>query len=336
MAVRQPFSFVVETLERALSKAGYSPIAAGTIARNCVQTQYDGSEIHGLFRVKDYISTLKSGYLNAAPTPKIEDVAPGFIRVDADNGFAQIAIAAAADLLTQKAQQNGIAILAVRNSHHLGALYHDIESFAQQGLVAIAVVNSMAVVAPPGGKRGAYGTNPIAFAAPRANRPPLVFDQATSTMSHADVLMAAREGRILPEGTGIDKNGSPTGDPDAILNGGALSTFGGHKGASISLMVEVLCAALVGADFSYEVDWTDHPGAITARTGETIILIDPRKGAGSLPPLASRVENLVTELVAAGQGRIPGDRRLDAREKSQGLVTMSDDEWCFLQTLASE
>lgn len=336
MAVQQPFGFVVEMVERSLSRAGYSHEAAGILARNCVQTQYDGSESHGLFRVKDYISTLKSGYLNPAPKPKMEDVGAGFIRLDADNGFAQIAIQTAAHLLMQKATQNGIAILAVRNSHHLGALYHDIEGFAERGFVALAVVNSMAVVAPPGGKRGAYGTNPIAFAAPRAHGPPLVFDQATSTMSHGDVLMAAREGRTLPEDTGIDCNGRPTGDPNAILNGGALSTFGAHKGASISLMVEILCAALVGADFSYEVDWTGHPGAITARTGETIILIDPRKGADAIPALADRVDDLVAELIAAGQTRMPGDRRLKARESSKGLVTMSDDEWRFLQALASE
>lgn len=335
MAVRQPFDLVVELVERGLSNAGYSLEAAGVLARNCVQTQYDGSESHGLFRLRDYVSTLKSGYLNPAPEPKLEDVAPGFLRVDADNGFAQIAIVAAAPLLKEKAEKNGIVILAVRNSHHLGALYHDIEGFAEQGLIAIAVVNSMAVVAPPGGKRGVYGTNPIAFAAPRASGPPLVFDLATSTMAHGDVLMAAREGRLLPDGTGVDSEGDPTSDPHAILNGGALSTFGGHKGAAISLMVEILCAALVGADFSYEVDWTNHPGAITARTGETIIVIDPRKGAAALPSLAARVDALVAELVAAGQARMPGDRRLRARDTGQGFVSMSDEEWQTVKALAS-
>ena len=154
-------------------------------------------------------------------------------------------------------------------------------------------------------------------------------------MSHGDVLIAAREGRTLPVGTEIDEDGNPTGDPNAILNGGALSTFGAHKGASISLMIEILCAALVGCAFSYEVDWTEHPGAITAHTGETIILIDPRKGARGLAPLAHRVDELIGELLAAGQERIPGDRRLPAREKSDGFVTMGDEEWQILQALAS-
>ncbi|MCP8897451.1 TrbI/VirB10 family protein [Shinella daejeonensis] len=94
-------------------------------------------------------------------------------------------------------------------------------------------------------------------------------------------------------------------------------------------------AGLAGADFSYEVDWADHPGAITARTGETIIVIDSRKGAAVLPPLATRVEALIAELVDAGQERMPGDRRLRARANSQGLVTMSDEEWQSLQSLAS-
>ncbi|SPZ49546.1 malate/L-lactate dehydrogenase [Agrobacterium tumefaciens] len=108
-------------------------------------------------------------------------------------------------------------------------------------------------------------------------------------MAHGDVQVAARQGRLLPDNTGIDNKGNPTGSPHAILNGGALSTFGGHKGASIALMIEILCAGLVGADFSYEVSWAETPGARTARTGETIIVIDPRKGAEDAPSLGQRV-----------------------------------------------
>lgn len=110
-------------------------------------------------------------------------------------------------------------------------------------------------------------------------------------------------------------------------------TFGGYKGASIALMVEVLCAALVGADFSHEVDWSKNPGAVTARTGETIILIDPSIGAEALPATASRVDVLVSTLRAAGQEHIPGERRLQLRALHQGRVTIPEADWMGLHKL---
>jgi delta1-piperideine-2-carboxylate reductase len=333
--IRKPFSVVTDAMAAVLVKHGYGKDAAKILSLNCVTAHRDGSESHGLFRLKDYIATIKSGYVNGDPRPKVEDAGPGFVRVDADNGFAQIALESAGVLIGDKARRNGIAVLAIRNSHHTGALYIDVERFAEEGFVALAVVNSIAVVAPPGGKRGVYGTNPIAFAAPRASAPPLVFDQASSTMSHGDVQVAAREGHILPEGTGIDRNGDPTGNPNAILNGGALSTFGGHKGASIALLVEILCAGLVGADFSFEVERAKPQGATTARTGETIIVIDPRVGASGLPSFSTRVDDLTGALVAAGQSRIPGDRRVAARIEAGTDVLLKEAQWLALQEQAA-
>ncbi|WP_349017715.1 Ldh family oxidoreductase [Rhizobium sp. 32-5/1] len=172
----------------------------------------------------------------------------------------------------------------------------------------------------------------MAFAAPRASGEPIVFDQASSLMAHGDVQVAARRGHLLPEGAGIDRLGRPTSSPHAILNGGAINTFGGHKGASIALMVELLCAALVGADFSFEVDWSKNPGARTARTGETIIVIDPAAGADGLPSFAARTDVLVRALADAGQGRMPGDRRLLARSSDNDQIPLSAEDWSTIET----
>lgn len=97
--------------------------------------------------------------------------------------------------------------------------------FAEEGLVALSVVNSMAVVVPPGGKTPVFGTNPMAFACPRAGQAPYVWDQASSALAHGDVQIAAREGHRLAPGTGVDAEGRPTDDPDAILNGGVGKTW---------------------------------------------------------------------------------------------------------------
>ena len=119
-------------------------------------------------------------------------------------------------------------------------MWPDIEPFAREGFIALTMVNSMASVVPHGGHRKLYGTNPLGFAVPRAGRDPLVFDQASSAWSNGDVQIARREGRPLPPGVGVDRDGKPTTDPNAVLEGGALLPFGGHKGSSIAMMMEIM------------------------------------------------------------------------------------------------
>lgn len=310
---------------------GCCETVARTLAENCACAQRDGSKSHGVFRMRGYVSTLASGWVDGRAVPVVTRVAPAFLRADAANGFAQVALAAARDELEKAARENGIAILAIRNSHHLGALYLDVEPFADKGLVALSVVNSMAVVAPHGATKPVYGTNPIAFAAPRAAAPPVLFDLATSTMAHGDLSVAAREGVQVPPDVGIDARGRPTTDPAAILSGGALLTFGGHKGSAIAMMIELLSAALGGGGFSHEVDWSGHPGAQTPCTGQTVIVIDPACGADGIAAFGARADALLGLVLEAGSLRLPGDRRLTqrARAAAQGLVLEAQD-WAFL------
>lgn len=309
------FSDLVDMLRALFVRTGTSEEVASILSFNCASAERDGSISHGLFRIPGYVASLRSGWVDGRAEPVVEDVGSAFVRVDARNGFAQPALAKGTPLLIEKVRQAGIALMAVRQSHHFAALWPDVEPFARQGLVALTFVNSFACVAPIGGHLPVYGTNPIAFASPRAGGDPLVFDQATSALANGDVRIAAREGRMLPEGSGIDRNGTPTGDPNAILDGGALLPFGGHKGASLAMMVEVLGAALTGGQFSFEVDWSAHPGAETPKTGQLLIVIDPERGTGR--GFAERVETLLSRIHNAGQQRLPGDRRYALRRKAE-------------------
>ena len=301
-------------LEKIFLRHGTSAEVARVLAQNCAGAERDGAHSHGVFRIPGYVSTLQSGWVNGQAVPVVEDVASGFVRVDANNGFAQPALAAARELLVQKARSAGIAVLAIRNSHHFAALWPDVEPFAYEGLVALSVVNSMTCVVPHGADRPLFGTNPIAFAAPRAGGEPIVFDLATSAIAHGDVQIAARQGERLPQGMGVDSLGQPTTDPKAILEGGALLPFGGHKGSALSMMVELLAAALTGGNFSFEFDWNNHPGAKTPWTGQLLIVIDPDKAAGQ--SFAQRSQELVRQMHGVGLKRLPGDRRHHQRAKS--------------------
>ncbi|MGE8391995.1 Ldh family oxidoreductase [Pseudomonas sp. BIGb0427] len=327
------FADLQALLQRIFVRHGCSAAVAQALAFNCASAQRDGAHSHGVFRIPGYVSTLESGWVDGQAVPAVEDLASGYVRVDAKGGFAQPALAAARELLVAKARSAGIAVLAIHNSHHFAALWPDVEPFADEGLVALSVVNSMTCVVPHGARQPLFGTNPIAFAAPCAGSDPIVFDMATSAMAHGDVQIAARKGERLPEGMGVDNKGEPTCDPQAILDGGALLPFGGHKGSALSMMVELLAAALTGGNFSFEFDWSQHPGAKTPWTGQLIIVIDPARSVGNR--FAERSRELVRQMQAVGLQRMPGERRFREREQSaKEGVTLTVAELEQLQGLA--
>lgn len=317
---------------------GCSPPVARSIAENCASAERDGATSHGLYRLPGYLANLENGWVDGRASPSIDEAAPAFFRVDAHGGFAQPAAELVRPLLIAGARKHGIAIAALRNSCHFGALALDVEPFAEEGLLAISLINCERAVVPHGAISAVLGTNPIAFAAPRAEAAPLIFDFATASAASGEVAMARMKGIDVPPGTGVDAEGIPTTDPARIIDGGALLPFGGHKGSSIALMIEILCAALVDCRFSFEVSPAGRTGVRIPRTGQTIIVIDPEAGGARQADraLARRVDRLVAELRDAGQDRIPGDRRTAARIQAHARgIAISPVQLATLDELAS-
>lgn len=332
--IRIQFDDLVSVLAAIFRRHGCADHVAQLLAENMATAERDGAESHGIFRIPGNLGSLDSGWVDGRAEFVIEEVAPGVLRGDGRNGFTLPVLAAAREPLMAKARANGIALLTIRKAHHFGAVWPDIEPFAREGFVALAMINSMASVVPHGGRRKVFGTNPLGFAAPRAGGDPLVFDQASSAMANGDVQIAAKEGRQLPPGTGVDKDGNPTTDPKAVLDGGALLPFGGHKGSSIAMMMEILGAALAGSDFSFEIDWSNYPGAATPHGGQTYILIDPGRGATHV--FTSRIETLIAEMHGAGQQRLPGDRRYANRRGAEAEgIPLDRDAYDDLRRLAA-
>lgn len=327
--MRIGFGELVALIARAFERYGCTAEVARVIAHNMVTAEQDGAKSHGVFRIPAYLASLDAGWVDGRAEPVVEDVAPGLLRGDGRNGFALPVLERARPALTAKARTNGLALLTVRNAHHFSAVWPDIEPFARAGLVALAMINSMASVVPHGGHRKLFGTNPLGFAVPRAGDEPLVFDQASSALSNGDVQIAAREGHQLPPGAGVDRHGNPTTDPQAVLDGGALLSFGGYKGASIAMMMEIMAAGLAGGRFSHEVDFSTHPGAATPNTAQTYIVIDPERGAPT--SFTARVEELIAEIHDAGQERLPGDRRYaNRRDAMVNGIPLTDDEYAMV------
>jgi delta1-piperideine-2-carboxylate reductase len=242
-------------------------------------------------------------------------VSPSYLRIDAKNGFAQSALASAKPAIDEALATTGIAVIAMRDSHHFSALWPDIELFAREGHVALTMVASgQPSVMPRGATKRVFGTNPFAFATPSGTHNPVVMDFATSSMSHGDLQLAANEEREVPLGTGTGRSGRDTTDPAEIIAEGGLLPFGGHKGAALSLMVEVLASALTGGAFSSKADHDRAEGARTSRTGQLLLVIDPSfKGNEHF---ADRVGDLIEMLREAGMSRLPGDHRYQRRAET--------------------
>lgn len=297
---------------RALSAAGADSDNAQAVADTVAKAERDGAHAHGLFRVPGYVAGLKSGKVNGCADPQPRQEA-AVIRCDGQGGYAPLALSRCFDMLADAAKSHGTAALALTRSHHFAALWPETEALASRGVAALACVSYMPSVAPAGGMAALFGTNPISFAWPRGDSPPLVFDMATAAMAKGEVQIAAREGRALPPGCALDAAGKPTTSPEEALKG-SLLPFGGYKGSALSMMVELLAGALIGENFSFESLAEDNKDGAPPAGGEFILALSPQviAGNGWLP----HAESFITRLESVPGARLPGARRLQNRKNS--------------------
>ncbi|MGM0785953.1 MAG: Ldh family oxidoreductase [Pseudomonadota bacterium] len=295
---------------------GYSSAHAAAIARSVVAAQGDECHSHGLYRLIDCVRTLRHGGVDPRAVPEVIDQAPGVVRVDARGGCSLLAFETGREHLVEKARSYGVAVLAVNNAFHFSALWPEVESLAERGLVALAMTPSHAYVAPAGGRSPLMGTNPIAFSWPRPDGMPFTFDFATSVVARGEVELHRRAGKRIPEGWALDGEGRPTTDPTAAL-AGALLPFGGHKGSALSMMIELLAGPLIGDRLGHQTQPANGSGEGTPQHGEFLLALDPRSFLGpDAEPRLQQAEALFEGVVAQG-ARLPSQRRHAARERSQ-------------------
>ena len=291
-------------------KQGCNKENASALANTITKAEEDGSSSHGLFRVPGYVASLQSGKVNGHASPKIKQVSPVILKCDADNGFASTAHEFSLPKLADAAKTNGVAILSIKGCYHFAALWPETEYLAQQNLVGFACTAFKPSVAPAGAKEAFFGTNPISMAWPRNGQDPVVFDMATATMAKGEVMIAARDGKQLPDGVGLDENGKPSNDPSEILKG-VLLPFGGYKGSAISLMVELFAAGLTGDVFSYEAQENDNNDGGPPSGGEFIMAFNPEIMASS--NWEEHCANFFQKLTSIDGVRLPGSRRYKNR-----------------------
>jgi (2R)-3-sulfolactate dehydrogenase (NADP+) len=256
--------------------------------------------------VPTYAAQAEAGKVDGFAAPSCARPKPGVLAVDAAHGFAYPALDLAVAELPELAREQGIAAAAIRRSHHAGAAGHPVERLAEAGLIAMLFANTPAAIAPWGGSVGVFGTNPIAFACPLPQGGPVVVDLSISKVARGNILAAKQKGERIPEGWALDRDGQPTTDPDAALQGTMLP-LGDAKGTALALMVELLAAGLTGANFAAEASsFLDAEGPPPG-TGQLILAFDPAAfgGEGAL----ARFGRLAEAIEVQPGARLPGSRR---------------------------
>ena len=306
-----------------LRSNGFSAAHAESMARVICACQRDECHSHGLYRLLVCVKTLRSGRVNPEAVPKVFDHAPGVVRVDANKGYSLLAFEAGRPFLVEKARRVGLAALAINRCYHFSALWPEVEALSMDGLAAIAMSPSHSWVAPAGGTKPAFGTNPIAFAWPRPHGNPYVFDFATSAVARGEIELHRRDGRDIPLGWALDEEGQPTSNPAAGL-AGAMMTFGGHKGSALAMMIELLAGPLIGDLTSMQSKELDGGVDATPLHGELLIAFDPEVFTGANVEQHAHNAELLFGAVVEQRARLPSQRRYEARERSlaKGAVSI--------------
>lgn len=301
--------------ERVLRHLGLAPAHAQAMARTVVAGQRDGCQSHGVYRLITCAHTIRAGKVDLQAEPVLAPARGAVVRVDAGYAFSPLAFERGLPALVQAARTHGLGALVINHCFHFSALWPEVEAITAHGLAALILTPSHAWVAPAGGSRPVFGTNPIAFGWPRPGPHPFVFDLATSAIARGDLELHRRAGTPLPPGCGVDELGCESTDPLAVARG-AMRTFGGHKGSALAAMVELMAGALIDDWTSAESLAFDAGAGAAPCHGELILAFDPAHlGGGDLAAQQQRAEALFAAITGQG-ARLPSERRFAARARS--------------------
>lgn len=316
---------IEQTVCLALTSHGAGAFAAAEVARAVRKAESVGNKICGLYYVESYCQQLRSGRVLGTVTPQVSTPRSAAVVVDAGFGFAQPAFAHALPVALDAARKAGVASLSVAHAHTCTSLGYFTEQVAMAGMIGIGFTYASPIVAAPGGKTRAIGTNPIAFSVPDgAGGIAMQFDQSTTTVALGKITMAKAAGERIPEGWALDASGNPTTDPDAAIKG-TLVSMGGHKGWGFGLMAEVLAAAMTGSVLSRDVKPLKAPEGAPHDLGQYYLLIDPSVSSG----FGDKVQALADHIAQDEGARMPGRHKVVMDPVEVGAET-----WALIQRLA--
>lgn len=336
-----PLFYVADLVDvgtRIFVAAGAPEPVARRVADSLVLSNLLGVDSHGIMRIPQYLNEIEAGGIVPDAEPKVVRDNGVAVLMDGQDAFGQIVAERAMRLAIEKARHHAIGIVSFARVLHIGRLGEWVALAADEGLFGLVLTNGSrpgGLVAPFGSRQRMMGTNPIAFAVPTRDRRPLVADFATSVVAEGRVRLALQKGERIPLAWVIDKEGHPTTDPADLYDGGALRTFGGHKGYSLSLMVEVLAGILSGANSPV------FPEYERLQNGVFMMALDVtffRPAGEYYAALHTLLAALKQALPARGMDGVllPGEPELRHRaERERDGIPVDDETWATIQRAAA-
>jgi hydroxycarboxylate dehydrogenase B len=305
-----------------------SPDEAEVVADHLVEANLCGHDSHGVVMIPPYLRNLAAGSLCPNRRGKIIGETDAFILYDGERGYGQMVAREATALGIARARLSGVAVVALRNAHHIGRVGSYGEQCAAAGLVSLHFVNVTGhrpYVAPHRGRDARLSTNPLCIAVPGAAADrPIILDMATSKVAVGKVRVAANQGRSLAPDLLIDGAGRPTTDPHALFEvpSGALLPFGEHKGYALSFLCELLAGAVAGGGRLTP----ESQGGATITNAMLAIILDPARLVDR-EWLRAEVEAIIGYVTASPPADaaepvlVPGDpeREQRARRSAEGV-----------------
>ena len=307
----QPFRTPELTLRSfitaAFEKTGLPTADARIMGELMAQADLQGSDGHGVIRLIPYIRRFKAGGVNKRPNIQVIKEKAAMALIDGDNGMGHLVMKRAAELAIKKAKIAGTAWVGSVHSNHAGPASLYARMVAEAGMVSMYFAVGNANHLPPwGGMSMLLSTNPIACAIPGLEEGPVVLDMATTVASFGKVKAYAQQGKTMPEGWMVEKDGRPLLDPKRA-DEGFLLPVGGYKGYGLSLIIGLLAGTLHGAAMGRDVIDFNHDDTSATNTGQAIMAIDP-DAFGDAEAFKQRVDTVVRDIRASE--RMPGVERI--------------------------
>lgn len=309
-----------------------------------VEANLTGFDSHGVIRIPIYARGIKMGAVKPGAEIKIIRETSSTAAIDGGWNLGQVVAKYSMNVCIEKARKNVVGLVTVKNSQHAGRLNTYAEMAMAQNMIGIVSVNSASYVAPYGGKSKQLGTNPLCFAIPSGDEPPMVLDMATSVWARGKIMVYLARGEELPEDVFLDPEGNPTTDPSWYTKGGVLRNLGGeiagYKGFGLSLLVEILTGALTEAGVSNSEEYRSRP--FYGGNGIFMMAIDVGK-ITDLDTFKKHTDNLLNSVknsaTAPGHKEIliPGEpERIMKAQRLKDGIFIEEKTWGDLTKLAQE
>ncbi len=317
-----PYEQLVAYVQGVLGAAGVPPEDAAVVADCLTMANLSGVDSHGVVRLAHYVRRLHNGTIKARPTITFEKRAPSLGIVDGGDGLGHVVTWRACDEAMRLAEESGSGVIGIRNSSHFGMAAFYINRLVSNGYIGMAMTDTDAFLIPFGGRKAFFGTNPIAIGFP-TDGIPLILDMATTSIPYGRIELAKREGRDIPPDWGLDAEGNPTTDPNAIAG---LHPIAGPKGSGLAMVIGIFCSVLTAMPWGPHINKMYGEMEGRRELGHFILALDLKR-LMPLDAFRQRLGEMIAELHQVPPvegfsqvyypGEVEGERR--ARRRAEGI-----------------